>query len=111
MRWGLIGPEPNDFLQIAAVFSGYHAIRREFKRKSEMFVNNVNSLTGAQLRVAWTVFADAFSAEAREIKLNCRPFSVASFLSCLNNSEFAAFRDDAMLPAPAAVQIAATDVT
>ena len=66
---------------------------------------------GAQLRVAWTVFADAFHAEAREVKLTCRPFSVASFLSCLNNSEFVAFRDDAMLPAPAAVQIAATDVT
>ena len=92
-------------------FSGYHAIRREFKRKSELFVNNQNALTGPQLRAAWTVFADAFRAEAREVKLTCRPFSVASFLSCLNNSEFAAFRDDAMLPAPAAVQIAATDVT
>ena len=111
VRWGLIEPEPNDLLQIACVFSGYHAIRREFKRKSEMFVNNVNSLTGAQLRVAWTVCADAFSAEAREVKLTCRPFSVASFLSCLYNSEFVAVQGDAMLPAPAAVQIAATDDT
>ena len=90
VRWGLIGPEPNDFLQIAAVFSGYHAIRREFKRKSEMFVNNVNSLTGAQLRVAWTVFADTFFVEAREAKLTCRRFSVTSFLNFLHhNSEFA----------------------
>ena len=110
-RWGLIRPESHVFLQIACVLSGYHAIRREFKRKSELFVNNQNALTGPQLRVAWTVFADAFRAEAREVKLTCRPFSVASFLSCLNNSEFVAFRDDAMLPAPAAVQIAATDVT
>ena len=90
VRWGLIGPEPNDFLQIAAVFSGYHAIRREFKRKSEMFVNNMNSLTGAQLRVAWTVFADTFFVEAREAKLTCRRFSVTSFLNFLHhNSEFA----------------------
>ena len=55
---------------------------------------------------------DAFRVEAREVKLNCRPFSVASFLSCLHhNSEFIALIGDAMLPAPAAVQIAATDVT
>ena len=71
-------------------FVGYHAIRREFKRKSEMFVNNVNSLTGAQLRVAWTVFADTFFVEAREAKLTCRRFSVTSFLNFLHhNSEFA----------------------
>ena len=40
--------------------------------------------------MAWTVFADAFCVEATEVKLNCRRFSVASFLSCLNhNSEVA----------------------
>ena len=110
-RWGLIAPEPNDFLRVACVFSGYHAVRREFKRTSEFFCQNQTTPTGPQIRVAWTVFADAYRAEAREVKLTCRPFSVASFLSCLNNSEFVAFRDDAMLPAPAAVQIAATDVT
>ena len=78
-RGGLIRPEPNVFLQIVFVFSGYHAIRRELKRKSELFANNQNNLTGPQIRVAWTVFADAFRVEAREVKLNCRPFSVASF--------------------------------
>ena len=112
-RWRLITPEPIDCLRIVCVFSGYHAIRREFKRTNQFFnnTNNQNALTGPQLRAAWTVFAEAYRAEAMEVKLTCRPFSVASFLSCLNNSEFAAFRDDAMLPAPAAVQIAATDVT
>ena len=110
-RWGLITPEPGDFLQIACVFSGYHAIRREFKRTNQFFnnTNNQNALTGPQLRVAWTVFAEAFRAEAMEAKLTCRPFSVASFLSYLNNSEFIAFSVDTVLPAPAAVQIAATD--
>ena len=67
-RWGLIRPEPDAFLQIVCVFCGYHAIRRKFQRKSELFVNNQNTLTGPQLRVAWTVFADAFCAEAREVK-------------------------------------------
>ena len=89
-RWGLIAPEPNDFLQIACVFSGYHAIRREFKRTSEFFYNDQTSLTGPQIRVAWTVFASAFRVEACEVRIPCRHFSVASFLSCLqHNSEFA----------------------
>ena len=61
--------------------------------------------------MAWTVFASAFRVEACEVRIPCRHFSVASFLSCLNNSEFVAVRGDAMLPAPAAVQIAATDDT
>ena len=90
VRWGLIEPEPDGFLQIACVFSGYHAIRREFKRTSAVFYNNQTVLTGPQLRVAWTLFADTFFVEAREVKLNCRRFSVASFLSSLqHNSELA----------------------
>ena len=70
--------------------------------------NNQTALTGPQIRVAWTVFAEAYQVEASQAKLHCRRFSVASFLSCMNNSEFVAVRGDAMLPAPAAVQIAAT---
>ena len=83
-RWGLIAPEPNDFLQIACVFSGYHAIRREFKRTSEFFYNDQTSLTGPQIRVAWTVFASAFRVEACEVRIPCRHFSVASFLAACN---------------------------
>ena len=89
-RWGLITPEPNDFLRIACVFSGYHAIRREFKRKSQFFNNNQTALTGPQIRVAWTVFAETFQVEASQARLHCRRFSVASFLRFLqHNSEFA----------------------
>jgi hypothetical protein len=85
VRWGLIRPEPDEFLPIVCVFSGYHAIRREFKRKSDFFINNQSVLTGPQIRVAWTVFAEAFFVEAREVTLNCRRFSVPSFLSFLNH--------------------------
>ena len=88
MRWGLICPEPDDFLSVVCVFSGDHATRREFKRKSEFFINNQTKLTGPQLRVAWTVFAEAFFVEAREVMINCRRFSVPSYLSLLGeNSE------------------------
>ena len=95
-RWGLIAPGLNDFLRIACVFSGYHAVRREFKRTPEIFNTNQTSLTGSQIRVAWTVFASAFHVEACEVCVPCRHFSVASFLSCLqHNSEFASCTVDA----------------
>ena len=95
-RWGLIAPGLNDFLRIACVFSGYHAVRREFKRTYEVFNTNQTSLTGPQIRVAWTVFASAFHVEACEVCVPCRHFSVASFLSCLqHNSEFASCTVDA----------------
>ena len=88
VRWGLIRPDSDGFLSIVCVFSGYHAIRREFKRKSEFFINNQSILTGSQIRVAWTVFAETFVVEAREVTLNCRRFRVTRLLSCLNhNSE------------------------
>ena len=91
-RWGLIAPELNDFLRIACVFSGYHAVRMELKRISYFFYTNQTSLTGSQIRVAWTVFASAFHVEACEVCVPCRHFSVANFLNCLqHNSEFASY--------------------
>ena len=60
VRWGLIRPESDLSLQIVGVFSGYHAIRREFKRKADQLMHDQNILTGSQIRVAWTVFAKAF---------------------------------------------------
>ena len=85
-RWGLIAPEPDDFLRVACVFSGYHAVRREFKRTSEFFSQDQNTLTGPQIRVAWTVYAETFQVEASQAKLHCRRFSVASFLNCMNHN-------------------------
>ena len=70
----------------------YYHIRREFKRKAQFFNNNNNqtALTGPQIRVAWTVFAETFQVEASQARLHCRRFSVASFLRFLqHNSEFA----------------------
>ena len=85
-RWGLIAPEPNDFLRVACVFSGYHAVRREFKRTSEFFCQNQTTPTGPQIRVAWTVYAETFQVEASQAKLHWRRFSVASFLNFMNHN-------------------------
>ena len=84
VRWGLIDPNPSIFKHIACIFSGYHAVRRALR--SQFFSHNQNILTGPQLRVAWSVFADTFFVEARELASPCRKFSLTSFLSFLSNA-------------------------
>ena len=86
VRWGLICPTAAIFNYIACTFSGYHAIRREFRSRNQFFNDNQNILTGPQLRVAWNVFADTFFVEARELASPCRKFSFASLLSYLSEN-------------------------
>jgi len=86
IRWGLVMPCTDGMLQIACVFHGYHAIRRHFKQKGEVFMHDQEILAGPQLRAAWTVFADAFCVEASEFSVNFRKFSVPSFLEYLNGA-------------------------
>ena len=89
-RWGLIQPNSNKFNLIACTFSGYHAVRRNFRLRKEFFTFDQEILNGQQIRSAWSVFADSFFVEARELGVQCRRFSLPSFfgylnqLSCLN---------------------------
>ena len=85
-RWGLICPSVDKFKRIACIFSAYHAVRRFFREKSEFFSYNMDSLSGQQIRLAWSVFADAFLVEARELAVDTRKFSLPSFLSFLNDN-------------------------
>ena len=47
----------------------------------------MTNLSGADLRASWTVFADAFVVEAREIGVATLKFSVTGFLSFLSSGE------------------------
>ena len=85
-RWALMAPDLHKFRCIACVFSGYHAIRREFKTNNSFFAPNQNHLTGTQLRCAWSVFVNAFKVEARELRINTSVFSLPAFISFLNSS-------------------------
>jgi len=87
-RWGLINSCNDNYKQIACVHAGYHAVRRHFKQcASFQPYNNMTNLSGADLRTSWTVFADAFVVEAREIGVATLKFSVTGFLSFLSSGE------------------------
>ena len=85
VRWGLVLPSNSSFLQIACVFSAYHAVRREFKRCNQFFNPDCTQISGAILRKSWTVFAEAFFVEAREVGIDAKRFSVPSFLNFIAN--------------------------
>jgi len=87
VRWGLSHPDALQLKYVSCVFSGYHAVRRHFRRVNEFFEFNQSLLTGAQLRTSWSVFADAFFVEARELSIYCSRFSLPSFLAYLNSDD------------------------
>jgi hypothetical protein len=80
IRWGLIQPNKVTFLYISCIFSGYHAVRRDLREFPVFLEFNQIVFDSAQLRRAWSVFADAFKVEARELALAHRQFSLPEFL-------------------------------
>ena len=82
-RWGLINPDKLTMHYISCIFGGYHAIRHDLRTNTSFFEYSQRVLTPAQLRRAWSVFADAFKVEARELSVLCRQFSLCEFLSTI----------------------------
>ena len=83
VRWGLINPSSMHFNQIACVFSGYHAVRRLIRSRTCQLANIENFYPSSLYREFWSVFADAFIADARELVVAHRKFSLPSFLGML----------------------------
>ena len=75
IRWGLIHPTKVTYLYISCIFSGYHAVRRDLREFPVFPEFEQLVLDSARLRRAWSVFADAFKVEARELALIHRQFS------------------------------------
>ena len=87
-RWGLLNSCNYKFMQISCVHAGFHAARRHFKQCGSFQPNNyLTNISGADLRTSWTVFADAFTVEEREIGVATLKFSVTGFLSFLTTGE------------------------
>ena len=104
IRWGLRNCSSETYKQIACMYSGYHAVRRHFKNSGVSFIHNMMNIDGASLRTSWTVFVEAFCAEARELNVHTVKFSVATFLhflstgTCPNSSIERPFEMGGLLP-------------
>ena len=87
VRWGLVNPSTNNFKINACIYSGYHSLRRVVATDPKFTIISPSSLSGHQIRVAWSVFADTFSVDARELGVPHTKFSLASFLNQLNAAQ------------------------
>ena len=81
IRFGLLNPSLDSLSIVCCTSAGYHAVRRSVRKTS--FTTNDKELSVGDIRRFWTVFAEAFTAEARERSAPCSRFSVASFLRFL----------------------------
>jgi len=83
IRFGLVSPSIDNFCLICCTFAGYHGIRRSVRATGFAPTDMDKEIRSGDVRHFWTVFADAFTAEARERSAPCARFSVASFLEFL----------------------------
>ena len=81
IRFGLVEPSLDCFSVICMASAGYHAVRRNVRKTSFKPVDM--ELSSRDVRVFWTVFAEAFAADAREHNASCTKFSVPDFLNFL----------------------------
>ena len=80
-RWGLLYPSEINFAVIACVFSGYHAIRNDLRSNPAFIAHKLRILPNPIIRTNWSVFAQSFKVEARELGVTYRQFSLPSFLN------------------------------
>ena len=92
VRLGLINPDLDDLKYVCCNFVVYHVLKAK-NRSGEIQSptdacnqtdrDNING--GASLRRCWSIFAEAYQAEAGELAVNYRRFSLPQFIDFLAN--------------------------
>ncbi len=77
IRFGIQTPEIFSFKVISCLFSAYHAL------KSEVRSGKINMHYQTWLQSAWSVFANVCKAEAGELGVSTRAFSLVKFIDFL----------------------------
>ena len=96
VRLGVSAPIRSSLLALACTFSAYHALKGKVAAGSIQMQEN--SQTKIVKRLAWSVFAEAFAAEAGECHLNPRSFSLPKFMNFLVTGEFPPPEDASSAP-------------
>ena len=83
VRFGLLLPCKEQSKVVACIFSGYHAVKGKIREQQIHNQSDIDIYSGAALRANWTLFAQTFLADAGELAIPTRAFSVPAFLSFL----------------------------
>ena len=96
VRLGVAAPIRSSLLTLACTFSAYHALKSKVSAGSIRMQGD--SQTKIVKRLAWSVFAEAFAAEAGECHLNPRSFSLPKFINFLVTGVFPSQEDAPPVP-------------
>ena len=66
---------------VCCTFAGYHAVKNQIRMQGSWF--NIEIDGQRPLRANWSLFADSFRAEAGELGISVRAFSLPSFFNYL----------------------------
>ena len=80
IRWGLQYPSKINHAVISCIFSGYHAVRSDLRANPVFIEHHIRILPAPIFRRSWSVYAQAFKTESRELAIQCRQFSLPEFL-------------------------------
>ena len=89
IRFGIKNPSPEGIKINSCLFSAYHAVKAH-ARSGTICIQTSDPLNNCLLRQTWSVFANAFSAEAGELRISTRSFSLAKFINFLCTGELPA---------------------
>ena len=79
VRFGIKSPDSKSFKVISCLFSAYHAVKAKVRAGS--IIVHHETMKNSTLRATWSVFADAFRAEAGEMRVQTRAFSLPKFMT------------------------------
>ena len=77
VRFGIKSPDILSFKVISCLFSAYHALKRDVR------AGRINVHSETWLQSAWSLFAEVCKAEAGELRVHTRAFSLAKSIDFL----------------------------
>ena len=77
IRFGSKAPEFSNLKVLSCVFTAYHAL------KGDIRAGRINMHSVSWLNASWSLFANVIKAEAGEMHLNTRSFSLRKFINFL----------------------------
>ena len=80
-RFGIKNPSIQSMKISSCLFSAYHAVKA--KVRAGRIIVHADAVTTSTLRVIWGAFAEVLAAEAGELRVATRAFSLPKFISFL----------------------------
>ena len=86
-RFGLYSPSHELMVHMCCAYGAYHALIKFVKSKHDIYVEHCEQLLIEPHQQAWSVFAEAYQADARDFGVSVPHYSLHAFLHWRLNFE------------------------